>query len=67
MVQVELAREAEVRMTCSLDGRTYLAVNEPSKCKYVVLLRTPKLCTALASKPNFRDLEPELQPERQEL
>ena len=41
----EIARETEVRMTCSLDGKMYLSVSEPQKCKYMLLLRTPELCT----------------------
>lgn len=51
----EVAREAEVRMACSLDGRTYLTVKEPSTCKYIVLLRTPDLCLETPREPRLRE------------
>ena len=62
-----MEREAEVRMACSLDGRTYLSVREPSTCKYIVLLRTPDLCVRISKEPRLR--EPEAIPtlEREEL
>jgi len=40
-----IARESEVRMACSPDEKTYLTVSEPSKCRYVVVLLDPQLCS----------------------
>lgn len=65
--ETEVAREAEVRMACSLDGKIYLSVSEPSRCKYVVLLRAPSLCTGITREPELQGSQRAVPVEKQEL
>lgn len=67
MQDIEVPREAEVRMACSLDGNSYLSVSEPSTCKYIVLLRTPSLCAGLDLKSRLQRTTPDRAAENQEL
>lgn len=41
---VEIEREAEVRLACSPDTETRLAVHEAKQCRYLIVLFSPQLC-----------------------